>query len=588
MLNRLIVKGSKLSLNSGSSRIVSSTSSASAVLVNNIKQQQQQQQNGSRSYSSSTFSKSTEENQNNLNRFNELKEQMKQQYSSSSAGSVEDQLDIQNSVEIKGLPSNVTKNDIQDIFKGLSIASNGIKMIFDDEENIGFALVTFDSAADKLKALEIKKPCLKSSEQSDITIVPLSFSKTDWKTISKSSYMNRTAVTNHLWRSRTPIFNIKSKQAPSSTVTRPIVDKPPQDSYTEIYLHFSSDTTLREMYLSPYGNLRVGRFLEDLDALAGTVAYKHAEDTTEEKVFTIVTASVDRIHLLRPLVPDRDFKMEGIVTWVGKSSMEIVIKARSKNNETGEWEGVLVAYFTMVARDPLTKRAASVNRLVPTNEKEQKLFNDGISHKTSRLDFAKLSLQNVPPNSDELQIIHDLFMRSKDDKSNFHWIPMKDTSLQTVILCQPQERNMHGNIFGGYLMRKGFEIAFTTAFLQFNESIPTFFGMDDITFVLPVDIGNILTLDATVVYTESVDRLTYVQVEVVAHVSNPVSGSSEKHLSNVFNFTFLCRNNKDADTVKPKRILPQSYSEAMRYLAGKRIVDKQKLYSHDDMEIWQN
>ena len=28
-----------------------------------------------------------------------------------------------------------------------------------------------------------------------------------------------------------------------------------------------------------------------------------------------------------------------------------------------------------------------------------------------------------------------------------------------------QERNKHGNIFGGYLMRQGFEIAWCTAYL---------------------------------------------------------------------------------------------------------------------------
>jgi acyl-coenzyme A thioesterase 9 len=30
---------------------------------------------------------------------------------------------------------------------------------------------------------------------------------------------------------------------------------------------------------------------------------------------------------------------------------------------------------------------------------------------------------------------------------------MDDTSLENTFTCQPQQRNMHGRIFGGFLMR---------------------------------------------------------------------------------------------------------------------------------------
>lgn len=32
-------------------------------------------------------------------------------------------------------------------------------------------------------------------------------------------------------------------------------------------------------------------------------------------------------------------------------------------------------------------------------------------------------------------------------------ILMQDTRLQNVFTCQPQQRNMHGRVFGGFLMR---------------------------------------------------------------------------------------------------------------------------------------
>lgn len=38
--------------------------------------------------------------------------------------------------------------------------------------------------------------------------------------------------------------------------------------------------------------------------------------------------------------------------------------------------------------------------------------------------------------------------------------------------CQPSERNLGNKVFGGWLMRKGFELAFMTAFLFAQEVRP--------------------------------------------------------------------------------------------------------------------
>lgn len=32
---------------------------------------------------------------------------------------------------------------------------------------------------------------------------------------------------------------------------------------------------------------------------------------------------------------------------------------------------------------------------------------------------------------------------------------MSQTALQNTFICQPQQRNMHGRVFGGFLMRSG-------------------------------------------------------------------------------------------------------------------------------------
>jgi hypothetical protein len=55
------------------------------------------------------------------------------------------------------------------------------------------------------------------------------------------------------------------------------------------------------------------------------------------------------------------------------------------------------------------------------------------------------------------------------------------TSLSNTFVCQPQQRNMHGRIFGGFLMRRAFELAFATTYL-FAGSRPGLVRVDEVTF----------------------------------------------------------------------------------------------------------
>ncbi|EGC37289.1 hypothetical protein DICPUDRAFT_30493 [Dictyostelium purpureum] len=555
---------------------------------------------------------SNNNNDNNKNVFEKSLDQFINPNINRNTSAFDDIVDSQNTIEIRNVPSNITTRDIWEGFKDFKIVPHGIKMVFDGEN--GFVYISFQNKKDFTRAVEMKAF---SFQGSNYSITPIKSTLQNWGDRDKNDgtprtgYLNRTAVTDHLWKSRkskdqkivnansvNSTENNNSATSTSSTVIKeppPVLKvKTPEDSHTEVDLFFSSDYALREMYLSPYGHLRVGRLLEDLDALAGTVSFKHSENDEDNFKKTIVTASVDRIKLLQPLIPDRDIKMEGVVTYVGKSSMEIMIKLRSKNNTTQNWEPVLVAYFTMVARDK--GKSSPVNHLKVVTPFEKRLFQDGEKHKACRISNQQNSLEITPPTASELQIIHNLFMIAKKE-SDLELIPMKDTTCTSVLLCQPQERNINGQIFGGYLMRKGFELAFSCIFLKFNESLPLFVAMDDVTFYLPVEIGDILTLESTIVYSHPVPnevQTYYAQVEVCAYVTNPYIG--KKKLSNVFNFTFYCspkgEGSKPMDPSAPqpktKQILPQTYSQAMSYLAGRRIVDRHREseQSPDNMAIW--
>ena len=83
---------------------------------------------------------------------------------------------------------------------------------------------------------------------------------------------HRTSVTQHLWK-------LRESQAPP---LRPDGSRLPADSRVVVAYDLTQDKELRNRYESAFGTLRVGRLLEDMDALAGSVAYLHVDDGDPE------------------------------------------------------------------------------------------------------------------------------------------------------------------------------------------------------------------------------------------------------------------------------------------------------------------
>lgn len=95
------------------------------------------------------------------------------------------------------------------------------------------------------------------------------------KPISLWPGMYHSPVTNALWEARSSIFE-KPQEIPSDDAASgsKLVPKTPAQSRTSITYKFSSDYILREQYRNPWNEMRTGKLLEDLDALAGTISFK--------------------------------------------------------------------------------------------------------------------------------------------------------------------------------------------------------------------------------------------------------------------------------------------------------------------------
>ena len=89
----------------------------------------------------------------------------------------------------------------------------------------------------------------------------------------------------------------------------------------------------------------------------------------------------------------------------------------------------------------------------------------------------------------------------------------EDAKLKNLIICQPEHRNRTNKIFGGFIMRQAFELAWANACV-FGKSRPFCMHMDDIWFRAPVEIGALLYFNSQICYTED----NFIQTRVSAEV----------------------------------------------------------------------
>ena len=166
---------------------------------------------------------------------------------------------------------------------------------------------------------------------------------------------------------------------------------------------------------------------------------------------------------------------------------------------------------------------------------------------------------------------------------------MDQTRIHSSQIMQPQYRNRHNfMIFGGFLLKQTFELAFCCA-ASCSHSRPTFVSLDPSTFENPVPVGSVLYLTATLAYTDPplvasqeerpnsrngkeesdgsgtenrppATSFTRMQIRVDSKVRNVEHG--EMKPTGQFNYTFLVE--------KDIKVMPRTYSEFMVYTDARR------------------
>jgi len=249
----------------------------------------------------------------------------------------------------------------------------------------------------------------------------------------------------------------------------------------------------------------------------------------------------------------------------------------------------------------------AISPLQVETAEERRLFDLGEKNYNAKKAMAKRALLKQTPNDEESDLIHAMWLKqlsyhgthppvevNTSAKHQNHQpntyptdpnqsirkpdnvIYMDMTKLHSSQIMQPQYRNRHNfMIFGGFLLKQTFELAFCCA-ASFSHTRPTFLALDPSTFENPVPVGSVLYLNATVAYTdlplvsttgdskETTSEYTRVQVRIDSKVRNIEHGETKP--TGQFSYTFLVE--------KDIKVMPRTYSEFMVWVDARRRAER--------------
>jgi len=118
-----------------------------------------------------------------------------------------------------------------------------------------------------------------------------------------------------------------------------------------------------------HGTLFGGKLMAYIDDIASISAAKLCRAP-------VVTASIDSVDFIKPIVEGDAVTLEAMVTWTGKSSMEVLVKVTSEHLLTGSKSMAAISFLTFVALDE-NGRPKKVPKVIPETEQEKWLNETG-------------------------------------------------------------------------------------------------------------------------------------------------------------------------------------------------------------------
>jgi acyl-CoA hydrolase len=315
------------------------------------------------------------------------------------------------------------------------------------------------------------------------------------------------------------------------------------------------------------GNLRFGLLLEVLDKVAERTALKYVNRYHPDA--RVVTAAIDDVLVRHAADVSRDILFHARINHVGRSSLVIGIRVEHPGDPPIH---LASCHFTMVARSGEGDQACSV-ALPPLDYIDAEEMRRAAKAVAGREEHRRLqALMSEPPSREEFEMLSTLHQaldepgsstgRRVRDESGFDGYRAGRLVTESWEPMYPEKENVPRSIFGGYLVRRAFELSSVCSDLVApDRSIIA--AVTRINFFHPVRIGDTLHFTSRVVYTGG----AFVCVE--SSIERTSRDRTTRALSNSCFFTFV---NVDAELahrpVPP--VYPATYAEDARYLAAHR------------------
>ena len=349
---------------------------------------------------------------------------------------------------------------------------------------------------------------------------------------------------------------------------------------TDERLANSVSATAAEFY-TPF---RLSRWLRALDALTADVAYRHTH--AKERGLVLVTASHYNSLKLMKTRSGRDVTIRSYVTATSSSSLEVRTDALQVDEQGNECL-VNVCHTAMVALDRKTMRPCkgAVPPLVlppPTHDSMDDEDEACAAHERAGLaalhrtqiaeeraaQMSTWARSSQPPTAEEMTAVHELHCAAVAAKgSPAPRVDLADEvsmhTHQSSVVVFPDNKNVHGLAFGGFVMSSAYDLAYLAArfFTRGAPFVPV--GFDDATFVQPVSIGDMVRFTARVVH---VGEDGVFRVFVTMDVIEPTDPGRLPQRTNNLMFVFAASPDPD----RRRTVLPTTYPEVLMHVKASR------------------
>lgn len=333
----------------------------------------------------------------------------------------------------------------------------------------------------------------------------------------------------------------------------------PHDTRYIFVLPFSTDRTLSRRFLASdqeiAGNIRFGKLLETLDKVAENTALAYVNKFYPSA--RVVTAAVDSIVIRNLPETTNDIVFSAQVNHVGRSSLEVGIRVESLGSNSGH---LLTCYFTMVARSTDCGEAKSLTLpALSYNDETEKRRYDKANQRRQEYRDSIVKAEEMPTLEEYLFL---KTLHKEQESENFNGLRASKLTLQNIQRAYPEQENVPKTIFGGYLIRRAYELAALAAGMVTPDRVVPY-KVNRINFNQPVFLGDQIRFTAKVVYTGKTT------ITVQSDIERFSDNSNSKALSNSCLFTFR----SVAADMTPQAvpfIYPVTYAEDARFLNAYR------------------